>query len=80
MLLVGALAGFGISLAADTLIPFTGDSPTRLFIEDGAKLFGVVAWAQYFVVTTLDITRSTVTGREHPAPRRDAVDRRQPVA
>ena len=27
-------------------------------IEDGAKLLGVLAWAQYFVLTTVDIARS----------------------
>jgi hypothetical protein len=58
VILVGALAGFGVSLIADTLSPER--SIAGLFVEDSAKLLGILAWAQYMLLTSLDITRSTI--------------------
>lgn len=56
-LLVAAGGVLAVSVAADRI----GD---RLFdtvlVEDGAKLFGVVAWMLYFATTSYDIARSTV--------------------
>jgi hypothetical protein len=57
LLLLAAFAGFGLSLVADQI---GGTGSTRLFVEDGAKLLGVFAWAQYFVWTTRDITGSVI--------------------
>ncbi len=57
LLLLAAFGGFGLSLMADQL---GGSGSTRLFIEDGAKLLGIFAWAQYFLWTTRDITGSIV--------------------
>lgn len=58
VVLVGALAGFVTSVTVDTLGP--GDSTVSLFVEDSAKLLGILAWAQYLVLTSLDIARSTI--------------------
>ncbi len=60
LLLAGSLAGFGISVMVDAAANPSADAVTGLFVEDGAKFLGVLAWAQYFVVTTADITRSTI--------------------
>jgi hypothetical protein len=58
VILVGALAGFGLSLLVDGLT--RPGSTVGLFVEDSAKLLGVMAWAQYLVLTSLDIMRSTI--------------------
>lgn len=58
LLLVAALAGFAVSVGSELLVSTRGS--TRLFVEDGAKLLGVLAWAQYFVWTTRDITASVI--------------------
>lgn len=56
--LAGALGGFAVSLVADSLSPER--SIAGLLLEDGAKLLGILAWAQYMVLTSLDIARSTI--------------------
>lgn len=48
---------FVVSLGIDLV---GNGSSLSLFGEDGAKLLGVLAWAQYMVLTSLDITRSTI--------------------
>lgn len=58
VVLVGALTGFGASLLVDGLAP--PGSTVGLFVEDSAKLLGVLAWTQYMVLTSLDIMRSTI--------------------
>lgn len=71
-LVLGAgLVGLGVSLGVDTVIH--GASDTAILAEDGAKLLGILAWAQYLMLTTIDITRSTIRaamGRDldRPAP------------
>lgn len=52
-----ALAGFATSVGIDAL---GSESSLSLFGEDGAKLLAVLAFAQYLVLTTVDITRSTI--------------------
>lgn len=59
LLLACAFAGFGASL----LVEMAGSSATStriLVAEDTGKLLGVLAWAQYFLLTTVDITRSVI--------------------
>lgn len=58
VVLAGALVGFGVSLLVDALAP--RDSIAGLFAEDSAKLLGVLAWAQYMILTSVDIVRSTI--------------------
>jgi len=70
IVLVGALAGFGASLVADGLL--APGSTTGLFLEDGAKLLGVLAWTQYLVLTSLDIMRSTIRDAARPSAAPDA--------
>ena len=52
---LGCLAG---SVLVDRLGSFTGD--TSLFIEDGLKFLGILAWCQYFVLTARDIAASAI--------------------
>lgn len=50
-----------VALGASVIVDRFVDTPTLgLVIEDGAKLFGIVAWMLYFVVTSRDIARSTI--------------------
>jgi hypothetical protein len=58
VILVGALTGFAVSLLVDGLA--APGSTVGLFVEDSAKLLGVLAWTQYMVLTSLDIMRSTI--------------------
>jgi hypothetical protein len=58
VVLAGALAGFGLSLVVDAVA--ARDSIAGLFAEDSAKLLGVLAWAQYMILTSVDIVRSTI--------------------
>ena len=58
LLLVAALGGFAVSLGADLFVEGAGSA--RLLVEDGAKLLGIIAWAQYFVLTARDITGSVI--------------------
>ena len=57
--LVGALSAFMVSVGADQVLHPTGS--TALLFEDGAKFLGVLGWSLYFVLTTRDIVRSTIT-------------------
>jgi hypothetical protein len=57
-IMAGALGAMAVSLAIDAVAPV--GSRVGLFLEDGAKLLGVLAWAQYMVLTSVDITRSTI--------------------
>lgn len=69
VILAGALAGFASSLLVDGLA--TPSSTVGLFVEDSAKLLGVLAWTQYMVLTSLDIMRSTIrdaAGAPHLTP------------
>jgi hypothetical protein len=71
LVLAAGLAGLGVSLGADTVLH--ANTASGVLIEDGAKLLGILAWAQYLTLTTIDITRSTIRaamGRDlgRPAP------------
>jgi hypothetical protein len=75
-LLLAAGFGLGLSVVFDQIrrvVPSL-DPDTSLLIEDSAKFLGVLAWAQYFTLTSSDIVRSIVTGLRHrtqaaPAPK-----------
>lgn len=70
VVLAGALGGFAVSLVVDALAP--DGSTVGLFAEDSTKLLGVLAWAQYLILTSVDIVRSTIrdaaAGRAAPGP------------
>lgn len=57
-------AAFG-SLALSVLADIGDDGlrgGTALLVEDGLKFLGVLAWAQYFAITSRDIAASAITG------------------
>ncbi len=58
LVLASALTALAFSVAADQLV--NGGTTTGILLEDGAKLLGVVAFAMYFVLTSVDITRSVL--------------------
>jgi hypothetical protein len=57
VLLVAALALFGVSCAADAL---QSPNPSRIhhYLEDGAKLLGIALWTMYYAKTSLLHVRS----------------------
>jgi len=57
-LLLAALASFGGSVLVDMVMGFDGD--TGLLVEDGMKFLGILAWAQYFAITSRDIAASAI--------------------
>lgn len=61
-LLLASLCAFGGSIVVDQLgssVPLL-DAQGALLIEDACKFLGVLAWAQYFVLTSSDIVKSIV--------------------
>lgn len=66
VVLAGALGGFAVSLLTDALAHER--SITGLFLEDSAKLLGILAWAQYMILTSLDIARSTIRDARTRSP------------
>ncbi len=63
-LLAAAGAAFGGSVVVDQL---GTPSELSLLVEDSLKFLGILAWAQYYVLTARDITRSIVGSRLTPA-------------
>jgi hypothetical protein len=53
-------AGFALGCSAGAELLPGGDLGTRLLVEDGAKLLGILAWTTYFVTTANDIVRSVL--------------------
>jgi len=64
-LIVAALASLAGSVLVDTLFSgFSGlSSETVLLIEDGMKFLGILAWSQYFAITSKDIAASAIGGQ-----------------
>ncbi|MFK8024410.1 MAG: hypothetical protein AB8G26_10660 [Ilumatobacter sp.] len=56
--LIAAVAALGASLTVDVAIGLDGDD--GLLVEDGLKLLGILAWSQYFAITSRDIARSAI--------------------
>ncbi len=61
LVLVVAGAALVVSILIDALGGW-GSPRLQLVAEDGAKLLGTLGWATYFVATTADIVRSTLSG------------------
>lgn len=64
-LLFAAIAALASSIAVERL---TGNSfgPRATLAEDGPKFLGILAWATYFSLTSLDIARSVLTQTHVP--------------
>ncbi len=59
VLLGAALTSLAGSVLVDVGIGgFTGD--TKLLVEDGMKFLGILAWTQYFAITSKDIAASAI--------------------
>ena len=58
-LLFAALASLAGSVVVDVLFGLGGDA--SLLVEDGMKFLGILAWAQYFAITSRDIAASAIT-------------------
>lgn len=72
--LLAASAALGLSVVVDQATGRIGvlGGDAALLIEDAAKFLGVLAWAQYFVLTASDIVRSIINelraDRSEPKP------------
>lgn len=58
-LLFAALSSLAGSVVVDVIFGLGGD--TSLLIEDGMKFLGVLAWSQYFAITSRDIAASAIS-------------------
>ncbi|MGH2561836.1 MAG: hypothetical protein ACRDJH_22465 [Thermomicrobiales bacterium] len=63
LLLALALAGFGFSVGTDLTARSTPFAGLYVF-EDGAKLFGIVSWAAYFVMVSAQRVGGEVGGQQ----------------
>lgn len=59
-LLFMAFASLGGSVMVDVVGGASGDS--SLLLEDGMKFLGILAWLQYFAITSRDVAASAITG------------------
>lgn len=64
LLLALAFAGFGVSIGVDVIAAMVSVPGIYVF-EDGAKLFGIVSWAAYFVLVSARQV-AAVDGRDRP--------------
>ncbi len=64
LVLVCSFGFLGSSAGIDTVIEPSG--ALGLWLEDGARLIGILTFTHYLVVTTVDIIRSVLA--QHPAP------------
>lgn len=64
-LLVAALASLGGSVVVDMIFGLGGDA--SLLVEDGMKFLGILAWAQYFAITSRDIAASAIASAVRPS-------------
>lgn len=58
ILLLAAFASLGGSVLVDVGVGLTGE--TELLVEDGLKFLGILAWTQYFAITSRDIANSAI--------------------
>lgn len=80
-LLLASVGAFATSVVTDQLgSGLFGMSPANaLLLEDACKFLGVLAWAQYFVLTSSDIVKSIVNElRRKPGTPADAEDANRP--
>ena len=59
VLLFAALGSLAGSVLVDVFFNLGGDA--SLLVEDGMKFLGILAWAQYFAITSRDIAASAIT-------------------
>jgi hypothetical protein len=57
-LMASAMVLLGTSVAIDVLVQ--SDSTVRVFVEDGAKLLGILAWTSFHVTAALQIIGAAV--------------------
>lgn len=57
-LLFAAMSSLAGSVAIDVVVGLQGD--TQLLVEDGLKFLGILAWSQYFAITSRDIAASAI--------------------
>ncbi|MDQ3444132.1 MAG: hypothetical protein M3490_11045 [Chloroflexota bacterium] len=63
LLLAISLAGFGLSIGFDIIAELETLSITGMFLlEDGSKIFGLVSWAAYFMLTSAQYVQGSVRG------------------
>jgi len=72
VILFAALASLAASVLVDRSGVLSGD--TALLVEDGFKFLGILAWTQYFAMTSRDIADSAISGRVVPALEADESD------
>ncbi len=76
-LLFAALASLAGSMVVDMGVGLGGD--TRLLVEDGMKFLGILAWSQYFAITSRDIAASAITSVLRPKRNVSVPDVVEPV-
>lgn len=72
VLLFAALVSLAGSVLVDVALGLAGD--TQLLVEDGLKLLGILAWSQYFAITSRDIAASAIESVIRPKASRAADD------
>ena len=73
-LLAASSIVLGGSIVADQVL---SQSPSQLVIEDSLKFLGIVAWAQYFIFSAMDVARSVITS---PGPGSGLIPPTNPIA
>lgn len=74
-LLVAAVASLAGSVLVDVVAGLGGDG--RLLVEDGLKFLGILAWSQYFAITSRDIAASAISSAvrtSRTAPSQEVAD------
>ncbi len=71
-LLFAALVSLGGSAIVDFGVGLSGDA--MLLVEDGMKFLGILAWTQYFAITSRDIASSAIVGVLGSNDEQSAVD------
>lgn len=66
-----------VALAGSVVVDVGAAGSDRLLIEDGLKFLGILAWTQYFAITSRDIAASAIAGaarrQDEPLPSGEAV-------
>jgi hypothetical protein len=74
MLMALALILLGSSVGIDVLVK--SESAARVFVEDGAKLLGILAWASFHVSAAVQIIGARMEGSSIFSEKLDQADRR----
>ena len=66
-----------VALAGSVVVDVGAAGADRLLVEDGLKFLGILAWTQYFAITSRDIAASAIAGaarrQGEPLPAGEAV-------